>query len=66
MRNERGLLTGDPAMARKPGRDVVDLALYEDDPEYRAMIEAKYPVVREHTCRFEYCEAPTGECPNPE
>ena len=39
----RELLTGNPAMARKPGRDVVDLALYEDDPEYRAMIDAKYP-----------------------
>jgi hypothetical protein len=36
------LLTGNPAMARRPGRDVVDLALYEDDPEYRAWIDARF------------------------
>lgn len=42
----RRLLTGDPAMARKPGRDVVDLALYDDDPEYRAMIDGKYGPLR--------------------
>ena len=36
-----GLITGDPAMARKPGRDTVDLALYCDDPEYAARIDAK-------------------------
>lgn len=41
---KRPLLTGDPAMARKPGNDVVDLALYDEDPEYRAFIEGKYGI----------------------
>lgn len=40
VRNERGLITGNPAMARKDGA-TVDLALYDDDPGYRAQIDAK-------------------------
>lgn len=43
---KRELLTGNPAAARIPGRDVVDLELFETDPGYRAMIEEKYPQSR--------------------
>jgi hypothetical protein len=33
--------------------------------EHGAMFVLGVPL-REHNCRFEYCTAPPGECPNPE
>ena len=59
-RFEREALEGDLA-ARRGERELPRRAVTLGPMDPGDVVEP-----REHNCRFEYCEAPTGECPNPE